>query len=49
MTRDTAVLIVKNNIDRFDDRLVCFVAGLILQWIQLEIKEKKNKQIKDMG
>ena len=30
MTRDTAVLIVKNNIDRFDDRLVRFVAKLIL-------------------
>ena len=47
MTKDAAVLIVKDNIDKLDERLVGIVARLILKWIELGRKE--NRQIKDMG
>ena len=35
MTKDAAVVIVKNNIDKLDERLVSIVARLILKWIEL--------------
>lgn len=41
MTRDTAVLIVKDNIDKLDKRLVSIVARLILKWIELGRKENR--------
>lgn len=41
MTKDTAVLIVKDNIDKLDERLVGIVARLILKWIDLGRKENR--------
>lgn len=35
MTKDIAVVIVKNNIDKLDERLVSIVARLILKWVDL--------------
>ena len=35
MTKDAAVVIVKNNIDKLDERLVSIVARLILKWVDL--------------
>ena len=35
MTKDVVVVIVKNNIDKLDERLVSIVGRLILKWVEL--------------
>ena len=41
MTKDAAVVIVKNNKDKLDERLVSIVARLILKWIELGRKGER--------
>lgn len=41
MTKDAAVVIFKNNIDKLDERLVSIVARLILKWIELGRKGER--------